>query len=404
MQLTDLQFLTSDAGVQLLERLRGEDLRDSNTLRLITLLRKQYTADEARAALELAQLRVKAVGKFGAAAGQMYFTRDALEQASHPLVSAYRARDAAGWQILDICVGIGGDALPFAVAGAHVTGVDLDPVRVEMARLNALALGVDANFELGDARNYPVNPQTDLIFFDPARRDAQGRRIHQVEAYQPPLSLINAWDVPRKMVKVSPGVDVQQLAVYGGEVWFISVMGDLKEALLVLNAGDSIRQNARKFKAVLLTDDATLEWSDIPLQETSLSEPRQFLLEPDAALIRAGLVTNAAQAFDAYQLDESIAYLTADHVPSSAWVKAWNVLHWMPFSVKALRAYLRDQHVGNVTVKKRGTAVTPEALIPQLKLKGTETRTLILSRLKGEQIVMVCDERPLMGCKFEQAV
>ncbi len=62
----------------------------------------------------------------------------------------------------------------------------------------------------------------------------------------------------------------------------------------------------------------------------------------------------------------------------------------MPFNLKKLRAYLREHHVGRVTVKKRGTAVTPESLIPQLKLKGDVSRTIVLTRFQGAQIVLIC--------------
>jgi hypothetical protein len=64
----------------------------------------------------------------------------------------------------------------------------------------------------------------------------------------------------------------------------------------------------------------------------------------------------------------------------------------MPFNLKKLRAYLRERNVGAVTVKKRGTAVTPEVLIPQLKLKGDESRTLVLTRCRSKQVVIICQD------------
>jgi SAM-dependent methyltransferase len=403
VQLTDLEFLTSRAGAALLERLHGEDLRDSNILRLITVLRKDYTADQARAALELAQVRIKAVEKFGDAAHKLYFTREAWEQASHPLVSRYRARNTADSHVVDICCGIGADALAFAEHGAHVTGIDLDPMRVEMARVNSLVLGLHANFEGADARHYAIDAKTDLIYFDPGRRGSDGRRVYDVEAYEPPLSLIDGWGAKRIMVKVSPGVDLNQLAGYGGEVWFISVEGDLKEAVLNIEPqrtrpslfGARMQTKKQELKAVLITDEDCLEWNGkVGAEDERLSQPRNYLIEPDSSLIRAGLVKDAAARFDAYQLDDSTAYLTADDAPESAWVKAWRVIDWMPFNLKRLRSYLRERNVGNVTVKKRGTAVTPEALIPQLKLKGDQARTLVLTRMNDAQIVMICDAMP----------
>lgn len=385
--MTALDFLTSSAGVQLLDALAGEDLSDARTLALLTRLRKSYPAEQAGAALELARLRLKAVEKFGEVAARMYFTRSALEQASDPRIRAYRAQHAPQ-SVLDACCGIGADSLTFAQHGAQVLGIDLDAERAAMASLNAAALGVSdrARFEVGDVRG-ALPAGYALRFFDPARRDETGRRLHDVEAYQPPLSLIRQWDAAQIMVKLSPGVELAQLESYGGTVEFISVEGDLKEAVIHLPAAESA------LFATLIHGDTVHHWrrTDSPAPRP-LSTPRGWLIEPDSSLLRAGLVEDAAQAFDAYQLDETIAYLTADHAPETPWARAWQIMDWMPFNVKKLRAYLRERNIGTVTVKKRGSPLTPEALIAQLKPKGDRSCTLALTRHDGAPIVMICED------------
>jgi SAM-dependent methyltransferase len=389
LTLPDLDFLTSAAGQALLHRLTSEDLRDSNTLKLLTQLRKEYTAEEAGAALEMARLRVKAVEKFGENAPRMWFVRHALEQASDRRIREYRASGVSG-TVVDVCCGIGSDALQFAQNGATVTGVDIDPVRIAIARLNAETLGLNITFELADARE--ITPtDVDLLFFDPARR-ADDKRIYDVEQYIPPLSLVKGWKAREMMVKLSPGVDLAQLESYGGEVEFISVEGDLKEAVLHLRAGLKSTPTA-----TLITAEHVLHWRHEGEPESRpLSQPLGWLIEPDPAIIRAGLVEDAAVAFDGYQLDETIAYFTTDSHPLSEWVRAWRVLDWMPFNIKKLRAHLRETNVGRVTVKKRGSPLTPEQLIAQLKLKGgEEVRTLVLTRYQGDPIVIVCEEHPL---------
>ena len=374
-------------GERLLEWLTAEDLSASNTLRLLTSLRKEYPAEYAGAALELARLRQKAADKFGENAQCMFFTREALEQASHPLVRQYRSRNPSlkDHRIIDVCCGIGSDSIAFAQVADDVLGIDIDPVRVEMARLNAADLSIHkTHFEVRDA--YEPLPEADLIFFDPARRDQQGKRIFNVERYQPPLSLVKQWHTPA-MVKLSPGIDLAQLEAYGGSVEFISVEGDLKEAVL------HIPTSAAPRATLLLVNGSALEWQHGELSaDVVLSAPRGWLIEPDPALIRAGLVTEAALQWDGTQLDETIAYIAADEQPQTPWARAWRVLDWMPFNLKKLRAYLRERNVGNVTVKKRGTAVTPETLIPQLKLKGQNSRTLVLTRCRGEQIAIICED------------
>jgi hypothetical protein len=163
----------------------------------------------------------------------------------------------------------------------------------------------------------------------------------------------------------------------------------LKEAVLWCDG------SAPTTTATLLIGDAVYQWqtsNSHTLIDPALSEPRQWLIEPDPALLRAGLVQDVAAHFNGTLLNETIAYFTADQKPDSPWLRSWQVLDWMPFNLKRLRSYLREQRVGQITVKKRGTAVTPETLIPQLRLKGDESRVLVLTRLKGQQIVMICAE------------
>ncbi|NDJ59806.1 MAG: methyltransferase domain-containing protein [Chloroflexi bacterium] len=389
--LDELDYLSTAAGARLLAQLSTEDLSDANTLRLLTSLRRDLPAAVAGAALEMARLRSAAVGKFGADAGRMFFTRAALEQASDPLVRRYRAGSVGAGpqlQMTDVCCGIGSDALAFAAAGASVHGIDHDPVGVAIAAHNAAALGLSVTFEVADA--HTITPQGDLLFYDPARRDSEGRRIHHVARYLPPLSLLRGWVVPQRLAKLSPGVDLAQLDEYGGAVEFISANGDLKEALLRLDANAA---GAGQRRATLLTESATYHWQrdDRSAPAAPITAPRGWLVEPDPALIRAGLVADAAVAFGGALLDETIAYFTTDADPSSPWARAWPIEAWLPFNLKALRAYLRARDVGQVTVKKRGTAVTPDVLIQKLKLKGSDHRVVILTRNRGQQIVLICN-------------
>lgn len=384
LSTADIDFLTSTSGQQLLKRLAEEDLAENRTLPLLTLLRRETSAENARAALEMARLRLKARDKFSEDAARMLFTRAALEQASDPLVRRYRGQEAVGRSVVDACCGIGADALAMAAAGGSVTGLDLDEVRIRIARCNAQALGLTAHFQTADVR--AGLPEADLIFFDPARRDDQGRRIFSVGQYVPPLSLIRDWRASQIMVKLSPGVDLAELQDYDGEIEFISVDGALKEA--VLRVGGA----ARGCSATLLSKGQVYHWQPSGRPALPPGPPQAWLIEPDPALLRAGLVTDAALAFEAVQLDETIAYLTSSEKPASPWARAWKIVDWMPFHIKRLRAYLREHDVGHLTVKKRGFPMSPEEVIAALKPKGSEARTLVLTRCQGAPVVLICED------------
>ena len=124
--------------------------------------------------------------------------------------------------------------------------------------------------------------------------------------------------------------------------------------------------------------------------EIDVSPPQGWLLEPDPAMIRSGGLRELAMELGASLIDETIAYMTCADSVESPWVRRWQILDWMPFNLKKLRAYLRERDIGHITVKKRGSPITPEQLIKKLKLKGSQSCTLVLTQHHSVPIVIVC--------------
>jgi SAM-dependent methyltransferase len=68
---------------------------------------------------------------------------------------AERAKVQGGESLLDVATGSGNVAIPAALAGARVTGLDLTPRLLEVARERASEAGVDVSFVEGDAEELP---------------------------------------------------------------------------------------------------------------------------------------------------------------------------------------------------------------------------------------------------------
>jgi hypothetical protein len=375
----------------LLARLAAEDLSEARTLALITDLRRTLPLDLASAVLTLARLRVRAAEKFSRA-DSMFFTPDALEQSSGERIARWCARRFAGYAtIADLGCGIGGDTL--ALNAETVIALDWDAERLRMARANVAAYGGTASFVQADLTQPLPFKGIEAGYFDPARR-FNGKRIFSVWDYRPPLDLIETWDFRALGVKLSPGVDLDELRRYtdsGAGIEFVSVGGELKEALLW--RGDLGFQG--RWASRLDSDGGGDTLIPLDLPAPPLSEPRAFLYEPDPAVIRAGLLSEMGQRLDlpVFRLDESIAYLTADTCIRSPWARVWPVWEWMPFNLKRLRATLRARGIGRVTVKKRGSPITPEDLIRQLKLDGSgESAVVVLTRIADQPAAIICGE------------
>jgi hypothetical protein len=386
--------LTGPAGRAILARLASEDLSAARTLALLSDLRRDLSPEVAGAALTTARLRVRAAPKFSRA-DAMFFTPDALEQASGEIVSGWRAQRFAGYPVIaDLGCSIGGDTLALAaIPDAQVIAIDRDPLRLRLARANLAAYARTAHTVLADLTDPLPVQAVPAAFFDPARRAGE-RRVFSVRDYTPPLDVMTGWDFDALAVKLSPGVNLDELRPYtanGAGVEFVSLGGALKEAVLWCGAFGFAGRNASR-----LEPDGSGE-SLLPreIPPPPLSSPRAYLYEPDPAVIRAGLLGELAARLGValYRLDESIAYLTGDSYVISPWARAWPVWDWMPFHLKRLRAALRARGIGRVTVKKRGSPITPETLIHKLKLDGQgEPAVIVLTHIAGQHSAILCGE------------
>jgi SAM-dependent methyltransferase len=391
MDLDTFQALLTPAGGAALAAAQALSPSEESFLADLTRLEKDHPRPLAQAALETAILRLRARSKFSRA-GQMYFTREALEQATGERVSACRARRFAGQpRALDLGCGIGGDSLGLAER-CPVTAVEADPLRLRMAGENLAAYGrrERADLVLGDLTRLAL-PPAGAFFFDPARRSG-GRRRFSVRDYSPPLEAVRGWlaRLPSGGVKISPGVDLAELDGYDCEIEFISERGDLKECALWFGGFKTAPR-----RATLLAADEEHTLVEDPAAAAAppaAGPPEAYLYEPDPAVLRAGLVTTLAAKLGAHQLDASIAYLTAGRLQPTPFARAFALHEALPFQLKRLRQRLRELGVGQVTVKKRGSPLEPKTLIRQLKLSGPEQRIVFLTHVLGRPFALIGTE------------
>lgn len=384
--LTFRDLLTPD-GQAVLAAAEGLRPSDDTFLTCFERLCKSYPRELARAALETVLLRRRAAAKF-ALADRMYFVREALEQASSEVVARHRSRRFAHLErVGDFCCGLGGDTIGLSEV-THVVAVERDPLRLALAEQNLAVHGRQADFLQADLLQLPL-PDVAGIFFDPGRRPG-GRRQLAADLYEPPLAVVHQWRerIPSIGVKLAPGIDRAELTDFEGETEFLSVAGELKECVLWLGP-----LRSSQVRATVLPGGGSL-FSDIapPLPRTGAVG--RHLYEPDPAVIRAGLVTLLARRLDAHQLDASIAYLTADHLTATPFAQGYVIEATLPFQLKRLRDCLRSLDVGRLVVKRRGSPVEPDDLVRRLKLRGTQERTLFLTRCLGEPVALVGTRAP----------
>ncbi|WGL53278.1 methyltransferase domain-containing protein [Nocardioides sp. BP30] len=388
MDLDAFAWLLTDPGQTLLARavaLGGED-----PLQAQSVLRREFAgvaAPYVAVAMSQAELRRRAVPKFGAAAAAMYFTPDGLEQATRQAVAEHRAARLVAFgagSAIDLGCGIGGDLIAMARAGITSAGVDLDPERVAVARANLDALGLPGAVSVADATELD-HTAFEVAFADPARRtnNRSRGRLLDTEGWTPPWPFVLSLLARDACVKVAPGIP-HELVPDGVEAEFVSDRGEVKEAALWSGRLATVHR-----RATVIADGglATLTDEDAPPLGEGGVDVRavgEFLYEPDGAVIRAGLVTAVAAGVGGGLLDDRIAYVTSDQSFRTPFARGYRVLEVLPYRERALRAALRERGVGRLTIKKRGVAVVPEELRRRLAPQGPNEATIVLTRVADE--------------------
>jgi hypothetical protein len=373
--------------------------------------RRALGPELGRRAAELAALRARARERFPDGALR-HLTPKGLEQATRPEVAALRATRlaaalaAAGKPLraLDPTCGLGSDALAAARAGFEVHLGDRDAVTLACARGNLADAGYTPRSVVhADARALAWRAELvadAALVLDPDRRPRLGpgartggaARAREADPSDWSPSLAECLALARRAaaacIKAAPATDASDLPLAAGEVeaTWISHRGELVE--VALWTGAAARSGAAREVAVLVAKEGAIEVvrsAADPVEVAAL--PREhasqiaWLVEPDAAVIRAGLVGHVARAAGLAPLAPRIAYLGGDSPGPRGLTRSWPVLGAAPLDPKRVRRMLGALDIGPITVKKRGHPDAAEVLARRLAGPGTQHGLVAVVRL-----------------------
>jgi SAM-dependent methyltransferase len=390
--VTSATDLLSPEGHALLDSLAGQDVTPDTALRLAEELRGRHSPGLVAAALTQQTLRQAGRAKFSRA-DEMYFTRAGLEQASSDLTAAHSAGRFAGQTLVaDLCCGIGGNLAALASAASHVLAFDADLDTLKFARHNAAVYGalgrvtaVCADVRDLDLTDSPITG----IFIDPARR-AGNRRLRAGESI-PPLGwcLSLAGQVAGVCIKAAPGLP-HELVPEGWEIEFVAVGRELKEALLWSPA---LATTARR--ATVLPGRYSLTASAGPA--VPVAAPAEYLLDPNPAVTRSGLVEELARDLGAWKIDPMIAFLTSGDPVRTPFARTLRVLESMPWHERHVARRLRELGIGTADIRRRGLAGDVQQIHRRLGLAGEGSATIVLTRRDGTPWTLICSPMATPG-------
>ncbi len=388
-------FLVSARGKEALDAARATRDRPPMARRK-ELERRGVTGAEARAALAEDDLRVKAAAKTPDAE-ELLFTRDALEQATpHEVATERAARFASFGTVADLGAGIGLDAIALARAGRRVVAVERDPVRAALLRHNAIALGLGDSIEVCEGDFLVDPPEAEAAFLDPDRRPG-GVRRRLASEFEPPAKV---WGVISKryqalLVKLPPVPEPDPAAGSGFE--WVSLDGRMKEArtgwgalaIPVPRRATILHRGAPSAEFGACGGEC-VEGTGRPWPPARAPRVGDVLLDPDPAVVVAGLVGDAAESVGAAPIHPRIAYLLA--AAPAAWASSLRVEAILAADPRAIRKALDARGAGDLEIRSRGVSDPPDVWRRRIgPLRGDRGKraTVVLARGPDERYLAV---------------
>ncbi len=252
----------------------------------------------------------------------LYPVRLSLEQASSETTAYYKASLCMGHSFADLTGGMGVDTYFISQNFKEAVYVERQTELCQLAEHNFAVLKANhIKVVNSTAEKYLAEiPAIDSIYLDPARRDNSGKKLVLLSDCEP--NVVTLADqllgkAPFVLIKLSPMLDISSAindipAI--AEIHILAVENECKETLLVLKREkvNQISVHTVNFLKNGETQAFSYHIGDENIDQTYTSEIKQYLYEPNAAIMKGGAFKLIAQRFNISKLHPHTHLYTSD--------------------------------------------------------------------------------------------
>ncbi|WP_317130262.1 THUMP-like domain-containing protein [Aggregatimonas sangjinii] len=287
-----------------------------------------------------------------------------IEQTSSEVTAQYKSRIVAGKSLVDLTGGFGIDSYFFSSKVAGVFHCEINQSLSKIAQHNFEVLGADniltiqndgISFLEKDKERY------DWLYVDPSRRDDRKGRVFQLSDCEP--NVLKHLDLfflkaDNLLIKTSPLLDITKgiselKNVY--QIHVVAVNNDMKELLWVLKKG-----HEGEIEVTTINFQNSMEQTFIfnRSEEMQLladfSAPRNYLYEPNAAIMKSGGFKSIGEQFKLKKLHSNThLYTSYDLVDFPG--RRFKIEATIPYSTKEMKQL--EIRKANVTIRNFSESV-----------------------------------------------
>lgn len=327
----------------------------------------------------------------------IYYPRQvSMEQTSSERTAQYKKTLVkSGDRIVDITGGFGVDAFYLAQTARHVTYIEQSTELVTIVNHNMRVLGAQNTHCLaGDGISHVLQCDEDTydtVYTDPSRR-VQGQKVVNLRDYEPDIVAFHTILLGKAktlIIKAAPMLDIKsalsQLANVA-EIHVLSVENECKELLFVLKR-DYIDEP--RIIANLLSPMGRLNVFSFFLTEEedakpSFSLPKQYLYEPDAAIMKSGPYKLLSTHFGLDKIHANTHLYTSEkHIPQFPG-RSLRIIKSIPYG-----QFKKEKvgHAGNVTV--RNFPLKPDELRRKHRIAENKDQYLFFCTNIDNQLIVI---------------
>jgi len=346
-----------------------------------------------------------------------------LEQCSSEATARYKAEiimnhlESQPKEIADLTGGFGVDAYYLAQSGARVHHFELDESLSHLVAHNMKTLNAEVHCHHGDGLKglLELELPLDLIYLDPARRNAQKNKVFRLEDCSPDV-LFHLEDLiaksPYVLLKTSPMLDLHlgltQLK-WVREIHVVAVNNEVKEILWLISrsagqedktqsAPDLTDNKNQKVYAVNLSEQHSIKdlksaeknividfvWNQ--LEPSVYSAPLAFIYEPNGPLRKIGQYAALTQQFPVIRLGPNAHLFTSEQ-----WMdfpgRIFEVLDKWPFAKSEMKRFKGQKY--NITTRDFPQTVANIRATWQIK-DGGQQYLFFTTDAQGVKWIILC--------------